>query len=113
MKSRNAWNGEHTGFGFRVQPVYALFDHRESDPTVKEFLEWNPEVKASHPYSGMGRGPQVYCRRMNFPFDHDAPVPLRHHLTEYSVNQSAGKGREMLENRIPIARPKGKDGGSS
>ena len=31
-------------------------------------------------------------------FDHGTPAPLRHHLREHSVDRSAEKGWELLEN---------------
>ena len=37
-------SGDWTFTGTRV-PVYALFENLESGATVKEFLEWYPEVK--------------------------------------------------------------------
>ncbi len=39
-------SGDWAFRGTRV-PVYALFENLESGATVKEFLEWYPEVKAS------------------------------------------------------------------
>ncbi len=38
-------SGARTFTGTRV-PVYALFENLESSATVKEFLEWYPEVRA-------------------------------------------------------------------
>ncbi len=38
-------SGDWAFRGTRV-PVYALFENLESGATVKEFLEWYPEVKA-------------------------------------------------------------------
>ena len=38
-------SGDWAFKGTRV-PVYALFENIESGSTVKEFLEWYPEVKA-------------------------------------------------------------------
>ena len=38
-------SGDWAFTGTRV-PVYALFENLESGATVKEFLEWYPEVKA-------------------------------------------------------------------
>jgi len=38
-------SGDRTFTGTRV-PVYALFENLESSATVKEFLEWYPEVRA-------------------------------------------------------------------
>ena len=38
-------SGDWAFKGTRV-PVYALFENLESGATVKEFLEWYPEVKA-------------------------------------------------------------------
>ena len=37
-------SGDWAFAGTRV-PVYVLFEHLESGATVKEFLEWYPEVK--------------------------------------------------------------------
>ena len=39
-------SGDWAFSGTRV-PVYALFDNLESGATVKDFLEWFPEVKES------------------------------------------------------------------
>ena len=38
-------SGDWAFSGTRV-PVYALFENLENGATVKEFLEWYPEVKA-------------------------------------------------------------------
>ena len=35
---------------------------------------------------------------MKILFDHGTPAPLRHHLPEHSVDRSAEKGWELLEN---------------
>ena len=35
---------------------------------------------------------------MKILFDHGTPAPLRHHLREHSVDRSAQKGWELLEN---------------
>jgi len=37
-------------------------------------------------------------------FDHGTPAPLRHHLPEHSVDRSAGRGWELLENGELIQR---------
>ena len=41
---------------------------------------------------------------MKILFDHGTPAPLRHHLREHSVDRSAEKGWELLENGELIRR---------
>ena len=41
---------------------------------------------------------------MKILFDHGTPAPLRHHLQEHSVDRSAQKGWELLENGELIRR---------
>ena len=43
-RTRHKISGTWAFAGTRV-PVYALFENLESGATVKEFLEWHPEVK--------------------------------------------------------------------
>ena len=46
---------------------------------------------------------------MKILFDHGTPSPLRKHLAEHSVDRSAEKGRELLENGELIQKTE--DGG--
>ena len=41
---------------------------------------------------------------MKILFDHGTPAPLRHHLREHSVDRSAERGWELLENGELIRR---------
>ena len=41
---------------------------------------------------------------MKILFDHGTPAPLRHHLREHSVDRSAERGWELLENGELIQR---------
>ena len=41
---------------------------------------------------------------MKILFDHGTPAPLRHHLPEHSVDRSAERGWELLENGELIRR---------
>ena len=41
---------------------------------------------------------------MKILFDHGTPAPLRHHLREHSVDRSAERGWELLENGELIKR---------
>ena len=57
--------------------------------------------RRSQPRDGILQGAGLTVKIL---FDHGTPAPLRHHLPEHSVDRSAEKGWELLENGELIQR---------
>ena len=69
-------------------PVYALFENLECGATVKDFLEWYPEVKEWQVADVLNHEAESLKTTVEFVkilFDHGTPSPLRLHLAEHSV----------------------------
>ena len=81
--------------------MYALFENLESGATVKEFLEWYPDVEEWQVRAVLDHEVEYlktpFCA-VKILFDHGTPAALRRHLREHTVSRSAERGWERMEN---------------
>ena len=97
--------------GTRV-PAYARFENPESGATVKEFLEWNPDVEEWRVRAVLDHEVEYLERTVKVLFDHGAPAALRRHLEEHTVDRSAERGWELPGNGESERRSRAAIGGA-
>ena len=93
-------SGSWAFIGTRV-PVYALFENLEAGrnrATVSGVVSGGQGVAGNGGAQARGGIPQDACLTVKILFDHGTPAPLRRHLPEHSVDRSAERGWELLEN---------------